>query len=251
MENYTKTKSIKNWAEGDRPREKLIEKGKSVLTDVELLAIIIGSGTPTESAVELARRILHSVGNNLHALARLNMMELTKFKGIGEAKAISVVAAMELGRRYRVSQNKQNVQIKSSKDAYELVFALLSDLRQEVFYAILLNQASEVISIEKISEGTSNSTTVDIKEILTTALLKHANGIILCHNHPSGHPKPSQRDLNITNQVILSAKMMQIQTLDHIIIGQNTYYSFMDEGLMEPLAKPNLHDNFELLNNFE
>ncbi len=251
MENYKKTKGIKNWAESDRPREKLLQKGKSVLTDAELLAIIIGSGTATETAVELSRRILHSVGNNLHALARLNTIELIQFKGIGNAKAISIVASMELGRRYRATQSKQNVQIKSSKDAYELIFALLSDHRKEIFYVILLNQATEVVSIEKISEGSSNSTTVDLKQILTIALLKHANGIILCHNHPSGRPKPSQRDLNITNQVILAAKMMQLQVLDHIIIGQNTYYSFMDEGLMEPLAEPNPKDNSELLNNFK
>ncbi len=232
METYSTNKGIKHWAEEDRPREKLLQKGKSALSNAELLAIIIGSGSATETAVELSRRILKSVDNYLQELGKLSTVELTQFKGIGEAKAISIVAAMELGRRYISTQAKDRTQIKDSKDAFDLIYALLNNQMHEEFYIALLNRANKVIGIEKISEGGGANTVVDIKKILTIALLKHASSIILYHNHPSGELKPSTTDIDITKQIVSAAKTMQINVIDHIIVGHNEYYSFKDENLI-------------------
>ncbi len=232
MDTYSTNKGIKYWAEEDQPREKLMQKGKSALSNAELLAIIIGSGSATETAVELSRHILKSVDNSLQELGKLSTAELTQFKGIGEAKAISIVAAMELGRRYISTQAKDRTQIKDSKDAFDLIYALLNNQMHEEFYIALLNRANKAIGIEKISEGGDAGTVVDIKKILTIALLKHANGIILYHNHPSGELKPSATDIDITKQIVSAAKTMQINVIDHIIVGHNEYYSFKDENLI-------------------
>ncbi len=232
MDTYSTNKGIKYWAEEDRPREKLIQKGKSALSNAELLAIIIGSGSATETAVELSKRILKSVDNYLQELGKLSTAELTQFKGIGEAKAISIVAAMELGRRYISTQAKDRTQIKDSKDAFDLIYALLNNQMHEEFHIALLNRANKVIGIEKISEGGGANTIVDIKKILTVTLLKHASGIILYHNHPSGDLKPSATDIDITKQIVSAAKTMQINVIDHIIVGHNEYYSFKDENLI-------------------
>lgn len=232
MEIYKSSKGIKHWAAADRPREKLLLNGKGALSDAELLAIIIGSGSAEESAVELSRRILQSANNHLPQLSSLSTTELTRFKGIGEAKAISIVAAMELGRRYRAAQPLQLAKINCSQDAFNIIYPLLSDLLHELFYIALLNQANKVMSTEKISEGGTSATVVDIKKIMKEAILKQASSIILFHNHPSGNLTPSEEDQRITKQIVAAGKLMQIQVLDHLIIGKQTYFSFKDEGLM-------------------
>lgn len=230
MNDYSIKTGIKYWAEEDRPREKLMHKGKGALSDAELLAILIGSGSPSESAVELSRRILQANSNNLQELGRCSVDELMQYKGIGEAKAISIVAAMELGRRYRAAKEGKYQYIKSSRDAYNLLSPLLSDRQQEAFFVILLNQANRVLSTESISEGSSKATIVDKKKIFHLALTRHASSIILSHNHPSGQLKPSQMDINITKDTKKAGQYLDINVLDHIIIGNNTYYSFADEG---------------------
>lgn len=229
---YIQGTAIKSWAEEDRPREKLILKGKSVLSHAELLAILIGSGSSNESAVELSKRILSSVENNLQELSKYNLEELTDFKGIGEAKAISIIAALELGRRYRSTEAMNRKKISSSRDAFEAVYSYLSDSNYEEFYVILLNRANEILGIHRISEGGTSGTVVDPKKVFKLALIKHASGIILCHNHPSGNLQPSSQDKILTGKIKKSADLMEISLLDHIIVGANNYYSFADEVIL-------------------
>lgn len=230
--NYVQNTAIKSWAEEDRPREKLVLKGKNVLSNAELLAILIGSGSLKESAVELSKRILASANNNLQELSKYNLEELTGFKGIGKAKAVSIISALELGRRYRSTEAVNRKKITSSKDAFETIYSYLSDSNYEEFYIILLNRANEIIGTHRISEGGTSGTVVDPKKVFKLALLKNASGIILCHNHPSGNLYPSQQDKTITSKIKKSAELMELSLLDHIIVGNNSYYSFTDEAIL-------------------
>lgn len=223
---------IKSWAEEDRPREKLMEKGRHVLTEAELIAILIGSGSRDETAVELSKRILASVGNNLNDLGKLGVGELVKFKGIGEAKAISVMAAMELGRRRKETEVVKRDKISVSKDVYDIMKPILLDLPHEEFWLLILNRANLVIKKELISRGGVSGTVVDTKIIFKAAVEHYACSIIICHNHPSGNLKPSEADIRITKNIKDAGKLMEIPLLDHLIITENGFYSFSDEGMM-------------------
>ncbi len=231
MGNYKKL-SIKNWAVEDRPRERFLAKGIQSLSDTELIALIIGSGTREISAVELARQILKSADNNLNQLGKFNVDDLLKLKGVGKAKAISVIAALELGRRRKLSEALQRPKITSSKDVYEILFPLISDLAHEEFWILLLNRSNKIINKYRISQGGTAGTVIDVKIILKRAVEKLASSIILCHNHPSGNLTPSKADINITNKLREAAELMDIKLLDHIIIADNSYFSFIDEGVL-------------------
>lgn len=231
MEEY-KNLSIKEWSLEDRPREKLLSKGISSLTDAELIAIIIGSGSKDESAVELSKRILGSVHHNLNELGKLSTNDLQKYRGIGEAKAIGIVAALELGRRRKLSENINRQKITSSQDIYELFHPLLADLHHEEFWVLLLNRSNKIIDRVKISQGGISGTVTDIRLILKLALEKLATSIILCHNHPSGNIQPSDADITITQKIKESGKLMDVTLLDHIIVADRMYYSFADEGML-------------------
>jgi DNA repair protein RadC len=224
--------SIKAWAEADQPREKLLLKGKHALSDAELIAIIIGSGNTTDSAIELSKKILNSVSNNLSELAKLTVKDLTKFKGIGEAKAISIVAALEIGRRRRESEGMQREKISNSRDIVEIFQPLLGDLPHEEFWILLLNRSNKVISKHNTSVGGVAGTVADAKIIFKLAIENLASSIILCHNHPSGNNKPSDADLKLTKQLKDTGRLLEIPVLDHIIITENAYYSFADEGIL-------------------
>ncbi len=225
-------KSIKFWAEDDQPREKLLLKGKNSLSDAELVAILIGSGNHEESAVELSRRILSSCGDSLVDLSSLSVNDLKKFKGIGEAKAISIIAALELGKRRRSADARERKTIASSKDAYDYMYAEVSDLNYEKFWVILLNRANKVIRSVEISEGGIAGTVADLRKIFRVALEASASAIILCHNHPSGQLQPSEADVKLTEKAKHSGQLIDIPVLDHLIFGGNSYYSFADEGNM-------------------
>ena len=228
-----KNLGIKSWAEEDRPREKLLLKGKEALTDAELLAILIGSGTTNESAVALCKRILiEGAGNNLDELAKLELNDLMKFKGIGEAKAITIVAALELGRRRRLAQPGIKPQIKSSRDAFELMQPRVGDLPHEEFWVLFLNRANKVTATECISSGGIAGTVADAKIIFKKAITQLASGIIAAHNHPSGNLTPSQADINLTRKLCDTGKLLDIPLLDHLIITSASYYSFADEGMI-------------------
>ena len=233
MKTYQNNISIKNWAEDDRPREKLMNKGRSVLSDAELIAILIGSGNRKESAVTLSQRILKSVNNDLCLLGNLNINDLRKFNGIGEAKAITISAALELGRRRRETEKQENPLISSSRDAFNYIYAQLADLPHEEFWVLFLNRANRVIGNTKISMGGVAGTVVDAKVVFKHAVEQLASGIILFHNHPSGNIQPSKADIQLTDKLKEAGKILEVNVLDHIIIGtQNKYYSFADEGLM-------------------
>lgn len=229
--NYER-KSIKNWAQDDRPREKLLLKGRSSLSDSELLAIIMGSGNRKESAVDLAKRMMDSVDNNWNNLSKLTVKELCKFQGIGEAKAISIVTALEIGRRRAAQGVLEKTKISSSKDAFLIFQGEIGDSTVEEFWVIFLNQANFVLKKEQISKGGINQTSVDLRIILKIALEEMATAIILGHNHPSGNLKPSQADLQLTQKISQAGKNMDIEVLDHLIVTQKTYLSFADEGLL-------------------
>lgn len=221
---------IKSWAEEDRPREKMMGKGRHVLTEAELIAILIGSGSRDETAVELSKRILASVGNNLNDLGKLSIKELIKFKGIGEAKAISVMAAMELGRRRKETTEIKKEKITTSKDVFDIMNPVMLDLPHEEFWLLTLNRASLVIKKEMISRGGVAGTVVDTKIIFKAAIEHYASSIIICHNHPSGNLKPSEADIRITKTIRDAGKLMEIPLLDHLIITDTGFYSFADEG---------------------
>jgi len=222
--------SIKSWAVNDRPREKFILKGKSALSDTELLAILIRSGTADRSALVVAREILYLANDNLSSLAKLNLKDFTSVKGIGEAKAITLMAALELGRRRRLSDTIVRSELTSSKDAYDLMKPLLEDLEIEQFWVIYLNNANKVLVKSKISQGGMTATVVDVRLILKEALKLNATGLILCHNHPSGTLKASKADQVVTDKVKAAASLMDIQLLDHIIVTDQSYFSFADLG---------------------
>ena len=232
MEPVSRLKSIKAWAEHDRPREKMLEKGQKALSDAELLAILIGSGSANESAVDLSKRILASVSNNLSELSRLEIPELTRFRGIGPAKAINIVAALELGRRRRQSESLQRQTITSSSDAFELMQPIVGDLAYEEFWVITLNRSNKVKRTLCISEGGVEGTVADPKKIFKMALEDNASGVILCHNHPSGALRPSENDVKITRKCKEAGAFLELPVLDHLIVGHETYFSFADEGLL-------------------
>ena len=225
-------KTIKSWAEEDRPREKMLSKGKEALSNAELIAILIGSGNSKESAVDLSRRILRDNNDNLIELSKLTTNDLIKYRGIGEAKAVSIAAALELGRRRRFSEALEKPSIKNSQIAYECFYAYLSDLTHEQFWIMLLNNANKVIKLEQIGVGGMKGTTADPKKIFKTALENNAANIMLCHNHPSGNITPSNADKIITNNLAKAGQLLEIKIIDHIIIGSNNYFSFADEGLL-------------------
>lgn len=228
----TNTNSIKNWAEDERPREKLLHKGPAALADAELLAILISSGTRERSALDLARDILKQAGNRLHDLGRLSVEELQQTKGIGEARAITIAAALELGRRRQMSAGLSRQTITQSKDAAEILIPLMRDLGHEVFYVLYLSQSSSVIRCEHIGKGGLTSTVADIRIILKSALLNSASRLIVAHNHPSGNLKPSREDIAMTEKLKEAAALMDIKLLDHLVIGDNNYCSMADEGLL-------------------
>lgn len=227
-----KNLSIKEWSLEDRPREKLLTKGISSLSDSELIAIIIGSGSRDESAVQLSKRILGSVQHNLNELGKLSIDDLQKYKGIGEAKAIGIVAALEIGRRRKLTESINREKITSSNDIYEIFHPILADLPHEEFWILLLNRSNKVIDRQKISQGGISGTVTDIRLMMKAALDKLASSIVLTHNHPSGNIKPSDADISITQKVKESGKLMDITLLDHIIITDGSYFSFADEGLI-------------------
>jgi DNA repair protein RadC len=231
-EEYINKIPITAWAEADRPREKLLSKGRGVLTDAELVAILIGSGNRELSAVELAKVILGKTNNNLNDLGRLSVAELMKIKGIGEAKAISIVAALELGRRRKEEEAVKKIKIASSQDAYNYFKPYLSDLNYEEFWVLLLNRANIIMKAERISSGGVSGTVADAKLIFNKALENLASSIILCHNHPSGNLNPSEADITLTKRLKEAGKFLEIPVLDHIIFTDISYYSFADEGMM-------------------
>lgn len=224
--------SIKEWSQSDRPREKLLEKGKKALTDAELMAILIGSGNREESAVSLCKRILASVDNNLNNVSRLTVAQLTKFKGIGQAKAITIVAGLELGRRQQLQETPIQPVIKSSNTVFTYMQPLLGNLEHEEFWVLFLNNSNKVLQRKMMSSGGQTGTFIDVKLIFKSALEISAIAIILCHNHPSGKLTPSQADLQITEKIKQGAETLSLKVLDHLIVTEKDYYSFADNGVL-------------------
>lgn len=222
--------AIKNWSEDDKPREKLMLKGKVALSDAELMAILIGSGSRNESAVALSQRILANAGN-LNSLGKVSISQLMQFKGIGEAKAITIIAALELGRRRRVEDTVELSKIISSKNAFEIMQPIIGELSHEEFWVLFLNNSNKVISKSQLSKGGIAGTVVDIRLVFKLALENGATGLILCHNHPSGNLKPSDADKQITKKIKTAGEILDVKILDHLIITETKYYSFVDEGI--------------------
>jgi len=232
METSSDNIPITAWAEDDRPREKLMLKGRNTLSDAELIAILIGSGNTNETAVQLSKRILKSVNNNLHELGKLTISDLTKFKGIGEAKAIAIIAALELGRRRKETESTKREKIITSNNVYEIFKPILVDLPHEEFWVLFLNRSSAVLKKELISRGGVSGTVVDAKIIFKAAVESLASSVVLCHNHPSGNIKPSEQDIQITKKLAEAGKFLEIPILDHVIVSESGYYSFADEGMI-------------------
>jgi len=230
--DFTKRMKLKQWAEQDRPREKLLLNGRRSLSDAELMAILIGSGSKDETAVELSKRILSDVGNDLGDLARLSLADLCAYKGIGEAKGITIIAALELGRRRKEYATEEKPQITSSEDVYRIVKSIFADLSHEEFWILLLNTRNKVIGKELISKGGMGVVAVDAKTIFQAALQAKATGIVLSHNHPSGSLEPSLADKSLTDKILKGAKCLDIRVLDHVIVSDEGYYSFIDNGEM-------------------
>ena len=228
--NMTERLTITQWAEEDRPREKMMMHGASALSNAELLAILIGSGNAEESAVELMRKVLNDYHNNLNELGKASIDDLCRYKGIGSAKAISILAASELGKRRKEEAVKERVTILSSKDVYDCFYPLMCDLPTEEFWVLMLNQASKIIDKVKISAGGLSATAVDVRCILREALIKRASAIVLCHNHPSGNIRPSKEDDLLTRHVAQASECMDIRLVDHIILTDGAFYSYADEG---------------------
>lgn len=224
--------SIKSWSVEDRPREKLLIKGKNSLSKAELIAILIGSGNKDESAVDLSKRILASVNFSLHELGKLTVKKLTKFKGIGEAKAITIVSALELSRRRRSERALIKKKIVSSRSVFELMQPIIGELFHEEFWVIYLNSSNKVLMKSFLSKGGITSTSVDLRLILKSALQIGAVGLVLAHNHPSGALRPSGADKNITKKIKQAAEILDIKVVDHLIITENSYFSFADKRLL-------------------
>ena len=223
---------IKTWSIQDRPREKLIQKGRSILTDAELLALIIGNGYKDRSAVSLARDVLFRSSNNLNLLAKSSLEKLLNCKGIGEAKAVSIIAAFELGRRRMKLDEKKAICIQKSSDAFNFINSRLIDLAHEEMWVIMLNRANKLISAELISKGGIDATCLDSRILFNKALAKLACSFILVHNHPSGNLSPSKSDIQITNKIKKAGEIMDIKLLDHLIVVDNDYFSFSDKGMI-------------------
>lgn len=232
MQDKPTSFSIKDWADDDKPRKKLVLKGHAALSDAELIAILIGSGNREESAVALSKRILASTNNNLNELGKLTIKQLMQFKGIGEAKAITIVAALEIGRRRRGESAQKITKINSSKDVFELLQPILGELPHEEFWIVYLNNSNKVLHKEQLSKGGITGTLVDIRLVLKQALEYGAVGIILAHNHPSSTLRPSSADKQITNKLKIAAEALDIKVLDHVIITEKAYFSFADEQLL-------------------
>jgi DNA repair protein RadC len=230
MDNANERLSIKMLAVEDRPREKMLMNGVSSLSDAELIAILIGSGNNEETAVQLSQRLLNSVSNNLNTFGKLSVKELTKYKGIGQAKAITIVAAMELGRRREATEPVKRKSIRSSNDAFLLFYPVLCDIPHEELWVAFTNHAGKVIEKKKISQGGLGETSADLRFIMKAAINTTCHGIILCHNHPSGNIQPSREDDLLTSRLKEAAKLMNMQLLDHIIISDKHYYSYADQG---------------------
>ena len=232
MEKTLKHLSIKSLAENDRPREKLATLGRHNLSDAELLAVILSSGNKNETAVQLAQRMLSENNNNINAIAKLNLNELKNYKGVGMAKAVSIAAAFEIGRRRSSEESSERLKITSSRIAYEALQKYLSDLPHEEFWILILNRANKIVKEECISKGGISSTVVDARLICKSAIENNASGIILAHNHPSGQLVPSMEDKTITKKLREALQLFDIALLDHIIVGDQDYFSFGDEGLL-------------------
>jgi DNA repair protein RadC len=229
----TKGNSIKNWAPEDRPREKLILKGRSALSDAEVMAILIGSGNSGETALDLSKRILNDFGNDLNQLGKTSVERLMQYQGIKQAKAVTIVAALELGLRRRESKVKKENSITCSRDVYEYMQTILTDLQHEEFWALFLNVKNKIIARVQIGEGGTTQTIVDPKKVFRLAMEHNAVNIIVCHNHPSGAVQPSNADISLTHKLRDGAKLLDLSLIDHIIIGQESYYSFADQGVLE------------------
>jgi DNA repair protein RadC len=232
MEYDEKNYTIKQLSEDDRPREKLVRQGRQSLSNAELLAILISSGNDRETAIELSQRILLDCRNNLVDLGRMEVEALCRFRGIGQAKAITIIAALELGRRRQLSEAEDRVQIKSSKDIFDQMEPVLADLPVEEFWIIHLNRGNKVMARERMSQGGVSGTVVDIKLIMRNALQRLSSALILVHNHPSGTMQPSNADIQLTRKVKQAAEIMDIRLLDHLIVADKGYYSFADEGML-------------------
>jgi DNA repair protein RadC len=232
MSNFTPSFPITSWSEADKPREKLLEKGRSVLSDAELIGILIGSGSKNESAVELAKRILNSIDNDLNELGKLSVNDFTKFKGIGEAKAIAIVAALELGRRRKDKGSAERAKISRSKDAFDLISNQFEDLMHEEFWVLYLDRSNKIITKQNLSKGGVSGTVVDARLLFKQAVECLASGIVLCHNHPSGNLKPSEEDLKLTKRLKEAAKLLDMVILDHLILAGKDFYSFADNGIL-------------------
>lgn len=224
--------SIKNWSDDDKPREKLLNKGRSALSDAELIAILIGSGSRSESAVELSKRILSSVDNNLNELGRLTINQLMQFKGIGEAKAVAIAAALEVGRRRRGEDALKVTKITSSKDAFEVLQPIIGELEHEEFWVLYLNNSNKILYKAQLSKGGITGTLVDVRILMKQSLELGAVGLILAHNHPSGTLKASNADKQITQKIKRASESLDIKILDHLIITQKDYFSFADNQLL-------------------
>jgi DNA repair protein RadC len=224
---------IKNWAPEDRPREKMILKGRSALSDAELAAILIGSGNHKETALDLAKRILKDFDNDLNKFGKISLERLMQYQGIGQAKAVSVIAALELGLRRRESKIKQVNAITSSRDVFEYMQPVLADLQHEEFWALFLNVKNQIIARVQIGEGGTTQTVVDPKKVFRLAIEHNAVNIIACHNHPSGGIQPSNSDISLTRKLREGAKLLDLSLIDHIVIGNENYYSFADQGTLE------------------
>jgi DNA repair protein RadC len=225
-------RAITAWAEEDRPREKMILKGCHALSDAELIAILIGSGSVGESAVALAQRILAQADGNLHELGKRSVKDLQRFKGVGEAKAITIVAALELGRRRQLSDLRERPRINNSRDAFNAIAPLLTDLHHEEFWLLMLNRKNEVFARERLSTGGTSSTVVDIKLVFKAALEARAAAFVAIHNHPSGSTEPSSEDVTLTKRLQQAGQTMDLPLLDHLIVSERGYYSFADHGLV-------------------
>ena len=224
---------ISSWALEDRPREKMSLKGKNALSDAELIAILLGSGTREESAVEVAKKVLKLVDNNLNALGELSLKDLQRTRGIGEAKAIAIAAALELGLRRQAAVVMERPQIRCSQDAYHILAPMLMDLAHEEFWVLALNRANKVIGKVHISSGGLSGTVVDTKKLFQRVLdFERVNAIVLCHNHPSGNLSPSQSDIELTKKIVAGGLLLGIKVLDHVIVAGASYLSFMDEGYL-------------------
>ena len=232
--NYSQTSGIRSWAEEDRPREKLLLKGKHSLTESELISILLRTGTKEKTAVDAAMDLLRKADNDLNKLGRLTVKDILSFDidGIGETKAITIVAALELGRRRQSSEVKERDKIISSRDAFDIFYPRMADAIHEEFWIMLVNRGNKVLLVEKISEGGLTGTTADPRRIFNTAIKGEATGIILCHNHPSGNLNPSSADIDLTKKLKKAGEMLDISVLDHLIISDNRYYSFADEGVI-------------------